>query len=125
LHADERVIPPTITKVWPAGMQRGTTATFTLDGRNLFDIKAAVFDSPGITAKVMQISDVAEKARVVRPGRDTDAPVPRGKMQSATIEVTAAKDVAPGLHWFRVHTPLGTFEPFALRHGILSGSAFQ
>ena len=49
LRADDRVIPPAIAKVWPVGMQRGTTATFTLDGRNLSDIKAVIFDSPGIT----------------------------------------------------------------------------
>ena len=108
LPADERVIPPAITKVWPVGMQRGTTATFTIDGRNLSDIKTVVFDSPGIIAKVIQISDVPEKEVAVRVGVDTAAPVPRGKKQTATIEVTAAKEAAPALHWFRVRTPLGS-----------------
>ena len=109
LRADERVIPPAIAKIWPVGMQRGTTATFTLDGRNLSDIKAVIFDSPGISAKVTQITDVAEKEAVVAGWVSTlAAPVPQGKKQTATIEVTAAKDVAPGLHWFRIRTPLGT-----------------
>ena len=89
-------------------MQRGTTATFTLDGRNLSDIKAVVFDTPGINAKVTQITDIPEKEMGVRVGVDTAAPVPKGKKQTATIEVTAAKDAAPGLHWFRLRTPLGT-----------------
>ena len=51
-----------VAKIWPVGLQRGTTVTFTLDGRNLSDIKAVIFDSPGITAKVTQITDIAEKA---------------------------------------------------------------
>jgi hypothetical protein len=107
-RADKRVIPPEITKVWPVGMQRGTTATFTLDGRNLSDIKAVIFDSQGIRANVTQIVDVAEKAAMARAGVDLVALVPQGKKQSATIELTAAREVAPGLHWFRIRTPLGT-----------------
>ena len=47
-------------------MQRGTTATFTLDGRNLSDIKAVMFDTPGINAKVTQITDIPEKEMGVR-----------------------------------------------------------
>jgi hypothetical protein len=104
LRADNRVIPPEITKSWPVGIQRGTTATFTIDGRNLADIKAVVFDSPGITAKVVQIVDVPEGS--VKIGES--APVPQGKKQAATLEITAARDVEPGLHWFRIRTPLGT-----------------
>jgi hypothetical protein len=104
LRADNRVIPPEVTKVWPVGMQRGTTSTFTLDGRNLSDLIAVIFDAPGITAKVTQVTDVPEVA--VKVGES--APVPHGKKQTATVEVTAAKDVEPGLHWFRIRTPLGT-----------------
>ena len=40
LVAQQPTIPPTISRVWPAGMERGKTATFTLDGRNLTDSKA-------------------------------------------------------------------------------------
>ena len=58
LRADNRIIPPAVTKIWPVGMQRGATATFTLDGRNLSDIKAVIFDVPGIAAKVTQITDI-------------------------------------------------------------------
>ena len=108
LRADERVIPPVVAKIWPVGLQRGTTETFTLDGRNLSGIKAVIFDSPGITAKVTQITDIPEKAATARAGVDLVALVAQGKKQVATIEVTAAKDVEPGLHWFRIRTPLGT-----------------
>lgn len=108
LRADNRVIPPALTKVWPAGMQRGTTATFTLDGRNLMDTKAVIFDSPAITAKVKQITDVPEPVAVARAGVDLAAIVARGKKQTAMLEVTVAQDAEPGLHWFRIRTPLGT-----------------
>ena len=104
LRADNRIIPPEIAKVRPVGMQRGTTATCTLDGRNLSDIKAVIFDAPGISTKVVQVTDVPE----VRAKIGEAAPVPQGKKQTATLEVTASKDVEQGLHWFRIRTPLGT-----------------
>jgi hypothetical protein len=106
-QTNERVIPPAVAKVWPVGMQRGTTATFTLDGRNLSDIQAVIFDAQGISAKVTQVTEVPEKERVARPGQGNDI-LPRANRQTVTIEVTAAKDLAPGLHWFRIRTPLGT-----------------
>jgi hypothetical protein len=89
-------------------MRGGTTAAFTLDGRNLSNIKAVIFDSAGITAKVTDITDVPEKIAAARAGVDLEAVVTQGKKQTATLEITADKDVAPGLHWFRVRTPLGT-----------------
>ncbi|HEV2425761.1 MAG TPA: hypothetical protein VGZ29_13110 [Terriglobia bacterium] len=108
LAAGEPIIPPTISKVWPAGMERGTTATFTLDGRNLAGAKDVIFDAPGITARVTGVTDVPEKITGPRAGVDLGAQVPLGKKQTARLEVTVARDVAPGLHWFRVQTPLGT-----------------
>ncbi|HEV3276628.1 MAG TPA: hypothetical protein VG860_07400 [Terriglobia bacterium] len=108
LGASEPIIPPTISKVWPAGMERGTTATFTVDGRNLADAKAVLFDSPGITARVTEITDVPEKITGPRAGVDLGAQVPLGKKQTARIEVTVGKNVAPGIHKFRIETPLGT-----------------
>ncbi len=117
LRADTRIIPPQIATVRPVGMERGTTETFTLDGRNLSDIKGVIFDVPGITAKVTQIADIPEMEFKVRIGVDTSAPVPRGKKQTATLEITAARDVTPGMHWFRVRTPLGTTNLMAFEVG--------
>jgi hypothetical protein len=109
LRGDDRVIPPSVAKIWPVGVQRGTTATFTLDGRNLSDIRTVIFDSQSISAKVGQINEAEEEKKVLPPGLvETKAPVTLGKRQTATIEVTVAPSVAPGLHWFRVRTPLGT-----------------
>jgi len=119
LRADEPIIPPTISKVWPAGMERGTTATFTLDGRNLAGAKEVIFDSPGITAHVTEVTDVPEKITGPRAGVDLGAQVPLGKKQTAKLEVTVAKDVAAGIHWFRVQTPLGTSDTGVLDVGSL------
>lgn len=107
--APDLIIPPSLSKVWPAGIERGSTATINIDGRSLSNIKAIVFDSPGLSAKVMQVADAEEEKVMLAPGLvDTKAPVPQAKKQTATLEVTAAKDVEPGIHWFRVRTPEGT-----------------
>lgn len=108
LRADEPIIPPTISKVWPVGMERGTTATFALDGRNLAGARDVIFDAPGITGRVTEVTDVPEKITGPRAGIDLGAQVPLGKKQTAKLEVTVARDVTPGIHWFRVQTPLGT-----------------
>jgi hypothetical protein len=108
LRAEEPIIPPTIAKVWPPGMQRGRTATFTIDGRSLAGAKEVVFDSPGMTAKISAITEVPEKITGPRAGVDLTAQVARGKKETAKLEVTVAKDVEPGIHKFRIQTPLGT-----------------
>ena len=119
LCADEPIIPPSISKVWPAGMERGTTATFTLDGRNLSDARDVIFDTPGFTAKLTQITEVPEKITGPRAGVDTAAQVPLGKKQTAVLEVAVAKDAAPGIHLFRIQSPLGTSNMLVLAIGTL------
>jgi len=119
VRADEPIIPPTISKVWPAGMERGTTATFTLDGRNLSGARAVIFDSPGLTARVTEVTDLPEKITGPRAGVDLGAQVPLGKKQTAKLEVTVAKDVSPGIHRFRIQTPLGTSDMAVLDVGSL------
>lgn len=106
--ADEPIIPPTVSKIWPIGMERGTTAQFTVDGRNLSGAKDVIFDAPGITGQVTEITDVTEKITGPRAGVDLSAQVPLGKKQTARLEITVTKDVKPGIHKFRIRTPLGT-----------------
>jgi hypothetical protein len=119
LCADEPIIPPSISKVWPAGMERGTTAMFTLDGRNLTGTRDVIFDAAGISGEVTDITDVPEKISGPRAGVDLGAQVPLGKKQTARLEVTVAKDVEPGIHQFRVQTPLGTSNTAVLAVGSL------
>jgi hypothetical protein len=102
------MIPPSIAKISPAGMERGETVTFTIDGRSLSDATEVIFDAPGLNGKVTRITDIPEKITGPRAGEDLSAQVPLGKKQTARIEITAAKDALPGIHRFRVKTPWGT-----------------
>jgi hypothetical protein len=117
LRAEDPVIPPSLAKIWPVGMERGGTATFTLEGRNLSGATAVIFDGPGITAKVSQIADLPVEAADHK--FSTAAAVPLAKKQSASLEITVAKDVTPALYHFRVQTPLGTTNMLPLDIGSL------
>lgn len=119
LRAEEPIIPPNISKISPAGMERGSTATFIVEGRNLSDAKAVIFDVSGVSGKLMEITDVPEKITGPRAGEDLGAQVPLGKKQTAKLEITAAKDVPPGFHHFRVQTPLGTTNMVVIDIGSL------
>src|ERR1700678_1373842 len=92
LRADEPIIPPSISKIQPAGMQRGSTVTFTMEGRNLTDASEVIFDASGMTGKVIGITDVAEQITGPRAGEDLEAQVARGKKQTAQVEIMVAKD---------------------------------
>jgi hypothetical protein len=113
------MIPPTVARISPAGMQRGTTASFIIEGRSLSDASTVIFDVPGLSAKVSEITDVPEKITGPRAGVDLGAQVPMGKKQTAKLEITVAKDATPGLHRFRVRTPLGTSNLVVLAVGAL------
>jgi hypothetical protein len=117
--SQEPIIPPEISKVGPVGMRRGTTATWTVEGRNLAGVKALLFDDPGFRAKVLSVVNVAEKAYKIKLNVDLAAAVPQGKKQTAKLEVTAASWVKPGIHWFRIQTPLGASNAMAFDIGTL------
>ncbi len=108
LHAEEPLIPPTVAKISPAGMKRGNTVTFTIEGRSLSGATSVLFDAPGLSGKVMEITDVAEKITGPRAGEDLEAQVPLGKKQTAKLAIVSSSDVPPGIHRFRVKTPQGT-----------------
>ncbi len=112
-------IPPSVAKITPAGMQRGNTVVFTVEGRSLTDATGVIFDAQGLSGKITQITDVAEHITGPRAGVDLGAQVPLGKKQTAKLEITAAKDAFPGVHRFRVKTPLGTSNVVAVGVGTL------
>lgn len=112
-------IPPAISSISPAGMRLGTAQIFTIEGRNLVGAKAVLFDAPGFRARVLSVKNLPEKARKIRINVDLGAEVPRGKKQEARIEVTAASTARPGIHWFRIQTPLGTSNMMAVDTGAL------
>lgn len=117
--AESPMIPPTVARISPEGMERGTTASFTIEGRSLTDASAIVFDAPGLSAKVSEITDVPEQITGPRAGVDLAAQVPLGKKQTARLEITVAKDATPGIHRFRVRTPLGTSNLVVIAVGAL------
>ncbi len=119
LCAEQPIIPPTVARISPAGMQIGNIATFTVEGRSLSDATEIIFDAPGLSGKVTQITDVPEQITGPRAGVDLGAQVPLGKKQTAKLEITVAKDALPGIHQFRVRTPLGTSNLVAFAVGSL------
>lgn len=83
---------PMITSVYPAGLQRGTTAEITVFGRfNLAGAYGVQFEKPGLTAEV-----VPPPAGEEGKPRDT-----------LTLRVMAASDAPLGPQEFRVATPRG------------------
>ena len=119
LSAEEPIIPPSVAAISPAGMVRGSIASFTIQGRNLSGATEVIFDEADMHGKVTQVIDVPEQIAAARAGEDLDAQVPLGKKQTATLEVTVAKDASPGIHRFRVRTPLGTTNTIAFAIGAL------
>lgn len=116
LLAHEPTIPPTVTGVAPHGLMRGSTAILTLEGRSLAGARSVLFGAPGFSAKVLSVRDLPEDPR---PKFSTAAPIPLGPRQEIKLEVTAAPEVEPGLHRFRVETPLGTSNLGVLEVGAL------
>jgi len=119
LPADEPIIPPALSRISPAGMERGTTATFKLEGRGLIAARSVLFDAPGFTAKIVNVSAVHEEIKAARAGVDLEAAVPLGVKSEAQVEFTVSKDVEPGIHWLRVQTPNGTSNMLPLDVGSL------
>jgi hypothetical protein len=119
LFADEPLIPPALSRISPAGMERGTTANFKLEGRGLMAARAVLFDVPGFTAKILNVTAIHEEIKAARAGVDLAAVVPLGLKSEAQVELTVSKDVEPGIHWFRIQTPNGTSNMLPLDVGSL------
>jgi hypothetical protein len=113
------LIPPSISKISPVGMQRGSTAVFSIEGRNLSDATELIFDAPGMKGTLTQLADVPEKIAPPRAGEDLGAQVPQGRKQTATLQITASNTASPGIHRFRIKTPLGTTNLMAFAVGTL------
>ena len=100
-------------------MERGTTATFKLEGRGLIAARALLFDTSGFTAKIVNVTAIHEEIQAARAGVDLAAAVPLGVKSEAQVELTVSKDVEPGVHWFRIATPNGTSNMLPLDVGSL------
>jgi len=117
LKAQLPLIPPTIARVTPPGVRRGSTATLTVEGRSLDGASKVLFDARGLTGKVLSVRDVPEE---IIPARfSTAAPVPQGAKSETRLEVQIAPDVKAGTYRFRLQTPLGTSNAASLEVGGL------
>lgn len=119
MRAEGQNIPPSVSRIWPVGLERGSSATFRIEGRNLEDVTEVVFDASGISGKVTGVTDVPEQITGPRAGQDLEAQVLRARKQTAELEITVAKDTSPGIHRFRVKTPLGTTNMVSFAVGTL------
>ena len=90
--AEGPTIPPTVDRIWPVGMKRGTTATFTIDGRNLTNPRPVLFDTKGITAKVMLAEPMVGQHALAIVGRVRHSVSPG---LAATRRLCAAERVTP------------------------------
>ncbi|MGD0913564.1 MAG: hypothetical protein ABR928_16845 [Terracidiphilus sp.] len=119
VRAEGPIIPPSVSRIWPVGIERGTTATFTIEGRNLTGASEVIFDAAGMSGKITRITDVPEQIVAPRAGQDLAAQVPSGKKQTAELAITVAQETLPGIHRLRVRTPLGTTNKIVVAVGSL------
>jgi len=105
--------PPTVSFTSPAGMQRGTSGVFLIEGTGLAGASEIVFSEPGLSGKILEVGEVPQerleletKVTVVAKPYFQD-PV---KMQ-ARVEIKAANWMATGTHLFRMITPRGSSTP--------------
>lgn len=106
--------PAALTSLTPYGIQRGTSATFTVDGANLEGADAVIFTDPGLSATISGYEDRGADIRVRQPGETGAIIQDRAQKGRLTIEVSARASVPIGRHGFRVRTPLGTTSFMAL-----------
>jgi hypothetical protein len=105
--------PPTVTFTTPSGIQRGTTATFVVEGTGLAGATVMVFSEPGLSGKVLGVSAVPEnllalEPKVIRSSRPYFEEPPKVQAQ---VEIASESWMAPGTHQFRIITPNGSSTP--------------
>jgi hypothetical protein len=83
------VVPAVLRSLSPTGVQRGRTATLTLEGARLAGATGVFFDDPAITGRVLPAAD--EKSADKLP-----------------VEVTVGSEARLGIHRVFLQTPRGT-----------------
>src|SRR6516225_9586423 len=75
MSADAPLIAPTIEQVSPPGIERGTKAVLTIEGRNLVGARAVLFDSPGLTARILSVADLPPEPAPPKPANTATVPL--------------------------------------------------
>jgi len=117
--APAQIRPASVGRVTPPGAQQGTAITLSLDGTNLADARAVLFDDPALAGRIVTNEDLGPDA----PERDpesTGAPIQdRARKCRLKLEVTVGAKAPLGRHSFRLLTPLGTTNAATLVVGRL------
>ena len=100
--------PAALTSLTPYGIQRGTTATFTVDGANLMGADTVIFSDPGLSAQITGYEDMGADIRVRQTGETGAVIQDRAQKGRLTLTITASPKTPLGRQGFRVRTPLGT-----------------
>src|SRR5207253_6060820 len=97
---------PMLTRVFPAGVQLGTTTEVTVSGTHDFaGAYKVIFEGEGLTAEIVPPA-APVKAAGAKPA-DAKAEKTKPSADSVTLKVTAAPDAPVGVRELRVATPRG------------------
>lgn len=119
--AQAQTAPPAVTFFTPRGMERGTTATVTIEGINLGGASQIIFSDPRVTGKILSNTEFPKEKIVIPKGvvftgtiiEDTST---RNRLK---LEVSVPADCELARLAFRVRTPLGTTNTVSLLLGTL------
>src|SRR5262249_51637172 len=100
---------PMLTQVFPAGVQRGTTAEVTVSGsRNFAGAYKVLFEGEGLTAEILPPAEGKAPAAKPKDGKEAkEGKEGKKSVDSVRLRVTAAADAAVGVRELRVATPRG------------------
>ena len=125
-----RTTPPTINVIAPRGVARGTTVELTVEGLNLANAQAILFDQPGVKGRVLRVKELPDLPDIRLGSNGTQSTVDLGPLpprNQVTVELDIDADANVGPVGFRLQTPLGTspegrilIEPFWARVRIKS-----
>src|ERR1043166_7569021 len=106
-----RITPPTLDSVLPAGVARGSSVEVTLEGLNLANASAIYFSDPGVTGRIVRVKELPDRPDIRLGSNGTPSTIDLGPLpprNQVTVEVEVSPDEEIGPVSFRLLTPLGT-----------------
>lgn len=106
-----RTTPPTVSAVSPRGVSRGTTVELTVEGLNLANAHAILFDKPGIKGHIVRVKELPDLPDIRLGANGTPSTIDLGPLpprNQVTAELEIDPDAQIGVVGFRIQTPLGT-----------------
>ena len=100
-----------INVVAPRGVARGTTVELTVEGLNLANAQAILFDQPGIKGRIVRVKELPDLPDIRLGSNGTPSTVDLGPLpprNQVTVELDIDADAKIGPVGFRLQTPLGT-----------------